>query len=196
VPCEWINFTLCQSIIHSLLFKYTTLEVLTELPNLDVVIMTHRKCVHFYAFPWFYSVLCRLWNCDSIWRRLLLSIYVKIETLWPRCWLHLKTTLKWNGLQPWAAKNSKLLHISRNEQCGWRYKVLRYLLSWAIRRVVPGIWNDHSAFIYKAQTVFSHCFTLEGNDTTTVKYAQNLSSNDMASRFRRLWCTATKPRKI
>jgi hypothetical protein len=55
-----------------------------------------------------------------------------------------------------------------------------------IRRVVPGVWNDHSAFIYKVQAVFSHCFTLEGDDTTTVKYAQNISSKDMASRFRRL----------
>jgi hypothetical protein len=57
---------------------------------------------------------------------------------------------------------------------------------WVIRQVVPGIWNDHSAFIYKVQAVFSQSFTLEGDDTTPVKYAQNLSSNDMASRLRRL----------
>jgi len=56
----------------------------------------------------------------------------------------------------------------------------------AIRRVVPGVLNDHSAFIYKVQVVFSHCITLEGDDTATVRYAQNVSSNDMASRFGRL----------
>lgn len=55
-----------------------------------------------------------------------------------------------------------------------------------IRRVVHSVWNDHSAFIYKVQAGFSHCFALEGDDATIVKYAQNLSSNDMASCFRRL----------
>lgn len=187
VLCDWINFTLCQSTIHSLLVQYTTLEVSTELRNLDVCHNAHRKCVHFYSFPWFFSVLCKLWDCASIWRRLLLSIYPKIET----CGLGTGWILKqhWNeaacSLEQEKIKNFRITCLKK--WTVWMKIQSSEIWPCVIRRAVPSVWNDHSAFIYKVKA---------GDDTTAVRYAQNLSSNDTASHFRRLWSTATKTREI